>query len=355
MYSDFNCTCNTDGKVWAFWNRGREFGIGFAQIDLATGKFLTEPQSAIKPGKVDFAYDQKGELVKEPGYDGRPIPKVAKYHTWDAIGIEGAYVIKHEKTYYLFYSSWTRGYEIGYATAPAISGPWTKHGNEPFYGAQSKAACKKNGFEWKGDPNNPFDHTNMVMTAEKPEGPWSDPESLEIQAPEGIHFPAIDPGFVMTPEGKKYLYVSQGYVVELNDAGTKAVGTPRKVYDGWEYPAAWNVQCMCLESPKLFMKDGYYYLVSAEGGTSGPSTAHMTVVARSKSPVGPWENSPYNPLTHTYSPDEKWWQQGHGTIFKATDGKHFVVCQKTAIVNGSSTGSVSRYRVFRSDAGARFG
>jgi len=147
---------DTDGKVWAFWNRGREFGLGFAQIDLATGKFLIEPQSAIKPGKVDYAYDQKGELVKEPGYDGRPIPKVAKYHTWDAIGIEGAYVIKHEKTYYLFYSSWTRGYEIGYATAPAITGPWTKHGNEPFYGAQSKAACTKNGFEWKGDPENPF-------------------------------------------------------------------------------------------------------------------------------------------------------------------------------------------------------
>lgn len=168
-------------------------------------------------------------------------------------------------------------------------------------------------------------YTNMVMTAEKPEGPWSDPESLEIQAPEGIHFPAIDPGFVMTPEGKKYLYVSQGYVVELNDAGTKAVGIPQKVYDGWEYPAAWNVQCMCLESPKLFMKDGYYYLVSAEGGTSGPSTAHMTVVARSKSPVGPWENSPYNPLTHTWSPDEKWWQQGHGTIFKATDGSWWTI------------------------------
>ena len=171
----------------------------------------------------------------------------------------------------------------------------------------------------------PGSYTNMVMTAEKPEGPWSDPESLEIQAPEGIHFPAIDPGFVMTPEGKKYLYVSQGYVVELNDAGNKAVGIPQKVYDGWEYPAAWNVQCMCLESPKLFMKDGYYYLVSAEGGTSGPSTAHMTVVARSKSPVGPWENSPYNPLTHTWSPDEKWWQQGHGTIFKATDGSWWTI------------------------------
>ena len=51
----------------------------------------------------------------------------------------------------------------------------------------------------------------------------------------------------------------------------------------------------------------------------------MTVVARSKSPEGPWENSPYNPLVHTYSHDEKWWHQGHGTIFEAADGTWWTV------------------------------
>lgn len=148
---------DTDGKVWAFWNFSREFGIGFAQIDLASGKFLTKPQSAIQAGKVDYALDSIGNVVKIPGYDGRPVPKVIKYYTWDAIGIEGSYVIKHDKTYYLFYSSWTRGYEIGYATASKITGPWIKHGNESFYGAQSKSSCLKNGFTWTGDPNSPFD------------------------------------------------------------------------------------------------------------------------------------------------------------------------------------------------------
>jgi xylan 1,4-beta-xylosidase len=145
-----------DGKVWAFWNQGRKFGIGFAQMDLVNGKFLTEPTTAILPSMVDYAYDEKGEMLKEPGYDGRPIPKVAKYYDWDAIGIEGSYIIKRQNIYYLFYSSWTRGYEIGYATAPSITGPWTKAGINPFYGAQSKQACAKNGFEWKGDPNTPF-------------------------------------------------------------------------------------------------------------------------------------------------------------------------------------------------------
>ena len=159
-----------DGKVWAFWNRGREFGIGFAQIDQSKGEFLTEPQSAIQPAKVDFEYDEQGELVQVPGYDGRPIPKVAKYHDWDAIGIEGAYVIKHDDTYYLFYSSWTRGYEIGYATAPKITGPWTKHVNNPFYGAMNKATCKKNGFEWSGDENNPFIQVGVNEIFTGPDG-----------------------------------------------------------------------------------------------------------------------------------------------------------------------------------------
>ncbi len=157
---------DTDGKVYAFWNRGREFGIGFAQIDLATGKLLTEPNSAIRPAGVTFAKNPDGTIQKEPGYDGRPIDKVAKYDAWDSIGIEGAYVIKRGDTYYLFYSSWTRGYEIGYATARAVTGPWTKHADNPIYGAQNKSTCEKNGFTYEGNPANPFNQVghNEIFT-----------------------------------------------------------------------------------------------------------------------------------------------------------------------------------------------
>ena len=159
-----------DGKVWAFWNRGRQFGIGFAQIDLTNGTFLTEPKSAIKPANVDYAYDEKGDILKVPGYDGRPIPKVQKYYDWDAIGIEGAYVIENNGIYYLFYSSWTRGYEIGYATAKSIQGPWVKNESNPFYGAQSKEACEKNGFKYTGDANNPFNQVGHNAIFKGPDG-----------------------------------------------------------------------------------------------------------------------------------------------------------------------------------------
>lgn len=176
--------------------------------------------------------------------------------------------------------------------------------------------------DYPGKGNRPFG--NFVIRSSRPEGPWSDPIDLEIPVP-GEPYSGIDPGFIMTPEGEKYLYVNHGYAMKLNAEGTKAASVPGVVYHGWQYPDDWIVECMCLESPKLFRKDGYYYMVSAQGGTSGPSTAHMSVVARSTHPLGPWENSPYNPLTRTWSHEEKFWHQGHGTVFEATDGSWWTV------------------------------
>ena len=47
----------------------------------------------------------------------------------------------------------------------------------------------------------------------------------------------------------------------------------------------------------------------------------MSIMARSRSVEGPWENSPYNPVVHTWSQDQKWWRQGHGTLIDDADGK----------------------------------
>jgi len=180
--------------------------------------------------------------------------------------------------------------------------------------------------DYPGRTENVKGFGNFVVTATDAAGKWNEPVKIDIPAPKNIgHWGAIDPGFIHSNEGKNYLYLSAGWVIELDATGTKAIGEAKKVYDGWQYPQEWNVQCKCLESPKLFYKDGYYYMVSAQGGTNGPSTAHMNVVARSKTAIGPWENAPYNPITHTYSEEETWWQQGHGTIFDAPDGSWWMV------------------------------
>ena len=166
------------------------------------------------------------------------------------------------------------------------------------------------------EENHQYFKAVWMISAEKPEGPWSEPVRVDKHYNPDPFYTGIDPGFIQTPEGKKYLYVDNGFMMPLNADGTSSTAMPKVVYEGWDYPKEWVVQGKCLESPKLLYKDGYYYIVSAEGGTSGPSTAHMTTVARSKSPEGPWETSPYNPLVHTYSESEAWWQQGHGTIIE---------------------------------------
>lgn len=163
----------------------------------------------------------------------------------------------------------------------------------------------------------PANGTNYVIWAKDIRGPWSDPINLMIEG--------IDPGLAVTPEGERYLFTNGGNVTPLTRDGLSRNGETRHIYAGWEYPQSWETECMCLESPKMTYRNGYYYMVSAEGGTAGPATSHMAVCARSKSIDGPWENSPYNPIVHTYSPDERWWSKGHGTIVEGSDGQWYIV------------------------------
>jgi beta-xylosidase len=158
---------------------------------------------------------------------------------------------------------------------------------------------------------------NYVVTADNPRGPWSAPVKLDVGG--------IDPGHVVAEDGQRYLYTNNGFVTPLTPDGLAAAGQRRKVYEPWVFPAEWETEGVWLESPKLFKRGDWYYLVSAEGGTAGPVTSHMVVVARSKSALGPWENSPHNPMVHTYSADEAWWSKGHGTLVDDAAGNWYVV------------------------------
>jgi beta-xylosidase len=164
----------------------------------------------------------------------------------------------------------------------------------------------------------PAGGTNWVVTARSPEGPWSEPVDLNLRG-------FIDPGHVAGPDGKRYLYLSKGYIVQLSDDGLSTAGQPVHNYSGWEFPKEWSTECFCLESPKSTVRNGLFYLTVAEGGTAGPATSHMVVSARSSSPMGPFENSPYNPIVHTESRDERWWSQGHGTLVDDIDGNWWIM------------------------------
>jgi xylan 1,4-beta-xylosidase len=163
----------------------------------------------------------------------------------------------------------------------------------------------------------PANNTNYVVTADSIGGPWSEPIDLKIGN--------IDPGHIADEKGNRYLYFNDGYYAPLSADGLSITGKAQKVYEGWDIPRNWRIECFCLEGPKLFKRGEYYYLTVAEGGTAGPATSHMVVSARSKSPLGPWENSPYNPIIRTKDQKETWWSKGHGTLVDDIQGKWWIV------------------------------
>lgn len=157
-----------------------------------------------------------------------------------------------------------------------------------------------------------------VIHADDIRGPWSEPVDMGV---EGF----IDPGHVVGEDGKRYLFLSGIARVLLTDDGLRAAGPVEQVYDGWRYPDDWVTEAYALEGPKLLRRDGWFYIVTAVGGTAGPPTGHMVIVARSRSVNGPWENCPHNPIVRTGDAAEAWWSRGHATAVEGPGGQwHFV-------------------------------
>ena len=163
----------------------------------------------------------------------------------------------------------------------------------------------------------PANYTIYVVAADNMAGPWSDPVDLKIRN--------IDPGHVVDEKGKRFLYFPNGGYVPLSDDGLSVTGEMKHAYSGWPIPKEWSIECFCLEGPKLMKRGDYYYLTVAQGGTAGPATGHMIISARSKSPLGPWENSPYNPIVRTKDSDERWLSKGHGTPFEDAKGNWWML------------------------------
>lgn len=152
-----------------------------------------------------------------------------------------------------------------------------------------------------------------VISADRIEGPWSEPVDLAMPS-------HIDPAHVTDEKGRRWLFLSGGDRVRLSANGLKTVGAVEHVYDPWRYPEDWVVETFAPEGPKIVKRGRYWYMVTAVGGTAGPPTGHMVIVARSKSIDGPWENCPANPIIRTQSAREKWWSRGHATIFEGPGG-----------------------------------
>lgn len=71
------------------------------------------------------------------------------------------------------------------------------------------------------------------------------------------------------------------------------------------------------EGPHIYKKDGWYYLLIAEGGTA---MDHSITMARSRNLTGPYTPNPANPVLTNRGTKEYFQTVGHGDLFQDTHG-----------------------------------
>lgn len=151
---------------------------------------------------------------------------------------------------------------------------------------------------------------HLILHAEAAAGPWSVP----VRTPGAI---GIDPD-LFWDDGTCYLTwkgVSDtglsGILSSAIDPLTgERLGEVRELWQG-------TGVLTDAEGPHLYRRDGIYYCLLAEGGTT---RTHSVTVARSQSLDGPWEACPHNPVFTHRGTASSVQNVGHADLIENADG-----------------------------------
>ncbi|SEN99145.1 xylan 1,4-beta-xylosidase [Amphibacillus marinus] len=162
------------------------------------------------------------------------------------------------------------------------------------------------------------DTHNYLVTAKQIEGPWSDPIYLNSSG--------FDPSLFHDDDGRSWLVNMlwdfrkgtnsfAGIVLqEYSHLENKLVGPIHNIFKGTVLGLT--------EAPHLYKRNGYYYLMTAEGGTGYD---HAVTVARSRALTGPYEVDPTNPILTSNKNDLTSLQKaGHGSLVETQTGDWYL-------------------------------
>jgi xylan 1,4-beta-xylosidase len=157
-----------------------------------------------------------------------------------------------------------------------------------------------------GGRQHTYECPNYLTTAADPRGPWS--------APVYLNTTGNDPSLFHDDDGRKWLVNTEfvwapGYrahngtvLQEYSVAERRLIGPARNIFGGTALGTP--------EGSKLHKHNGWYYLVTAEGGTE---YGHAMTVSRSRDIWGPYQVHPQNPvLTAKDDPANPIQRAGHG-------------------------------------------
>jgi xylan 1,4-beta-xylosidase len=163
------------------------------------------------------------------------------------------------------------------------------------------------------------DFHNYLVTSPRIDGDWSDPVYLNSSG--------FDPSLFHDDDGRKYLLnmlwdhrpgnnrfagiVLQEYSVKER----KLVGERKNIFQGTPLGLT--------EGPHLYKRNGWFYLLTAEGGTGW---GHAVTLARSRQIDGPYELHPDNHiLTARHRPDSPLQRAGHADLVETQTGETYMV------------------------------
>jgi xylan 1,4-beta-xylosidase len=163
------------------------------------------------------------------------------------------------------------------------------------------------------------DFHNYLVTSEHIDGEWSDPVYLNSSG--------FDPSLFHDSDGRKYLVNMQwdhrpgcnrfsGIVLqEYTHRERRLTGSVHMVFCGTPLGLT--------EAPHLYKRNGYYYLLTAEGGTGW---GHAVTMARSRELTGPYELHPdVTILTSRHRPDLELQRSGHADLVDTPDEVTYMV------------------------------
>ena len=162
------------------------------------------------------------------------------------------------------------------------------------------------------------DTHNYLITAPSIDGPWSEPIYLNSSG--------FDPSLFHDADGRSWLLNQQWTHVpgknhfngillqEYDRQAQRLVGPVKNIYAGTELGV--------VEGPHLYRRNGWYYLLTAEGGTF---YEHAVTLARSRNIDGPYETLPGNPLlTAWQKPTDGLQRSGHASLVETAGGEWFM-------------------------------
>jgi len=207
------------------------------------------------------------------------------------------------------------------AIAQPVSAGWSLYGDAAGAGCWGGQIVFYNNKYWDF-----FSRANTMyfVTANKPEGPWSEPVSINnpTQLPYGLGY---DNSVFIDDNGKWYLVVKNGQsnsgIVELNETG-QPTGT---VYDlSWLNPESTNHPYSWAEGPVMWKHNGFYYYSFARDVSGGQKVMRSKTLTDEKSswtiPVDLFnEKDPYKSKSIFFGPNHS------SSVVELNDGTNWLI------------------------------